>query len=523
MINNSKINEANIKHFISVSIENPGYAESQFQEGVLCHNKGHFIQAITYYETAIKHNLNTPAVFYNLAICYYEINEIEHAIAFFLKAIEKKNDFREAILSCCALCLKHGKELHINQRIDEAIDLYLKCLCISTGPQHIALLQHLAGAYSIKGDISSAIKCTIRSLELDPMNAFSYGLLAKLRKFTDKDTPFVQQMELVLKRYTQKEDDQLILYWALGKVNDDINRYNKAFSYYKKANKNFSKKISFCIEKHIQFRNKIIQIFEHSNILQFNRFGSKSKLPLFIVGHNRTGSTLLANKLSMLDNVCSAGELSFFPHTMPKLLDKISELTQESILKMAENYLSILKNFAGNANYVIDKMPVNFVFIGLILILFPEAKIIHCKRHPLDICLSNFFTRYETGNNFSYDLNNIAMYFKEYEVLMQYWYTFFKRKIYTVYYENLISNTEQVGKQLVNWLQLEWNDLFLYHQQNKDKVYTSSFCQVRQKVYVSSVNRWINYVHLMDDINSYLSDEINAYERDLLTDASRYA
>ena len=523
MKNKPEKSEKNIKYLSSVSIENPGDADAQFQKGVFYHNKGDFSQAINYYEKGIKHNLNSPAVFYNLALCYYEINEIERAIEFFFKAIEKKNNFKEAILNCCSLCLKHGKELHINQRIDDAIHLYLRCLGISSGSQHIALLQYLAGAYSIKGDISSAIKCTIRSLELDPMHAFSYALLAKLRKFSDEDTAFIQQMELLLNYYTQKKDDQLLLFWALGKVYDDINQYNKAFSYYIKANNIISKTVSFHIDRHIQFRNKMLYIFEHSNILQFSSLGNKSKLPLFIVGHNRTGTTLLANKLSMLENVCSAGELSFFPHSIPKLLDKRSELTQERIQKMATSYLSILKKIGGNAIRVIDKMPVNFVFIGMILIMFPESKIIYCKRHPLDICLSNFFTRYELGNHFSYDLNNIAKYFKEYEILIKYWHQLFRPKIFTVYYENLITNTEQVGKQLVNWLNLEWNDHFLNHQQNKDMVYTSSFCQVRQKIYNSSINRWKNYEHLLGDIKDYLSNEIKEYEKDLLTDASRYA
>ena len=384
-------------------MNNPGYAEAQFNMGVLCHNNGHFSKAISFYVTAIENHLCSASIFYNLALCYYELNDTPHAIEFFFKAIEKKKDFKDAILNCCALCLKHGKALHINQRIDEAIDLYLKCLCISFGPQHIALLQNLAGAYAIKGDITKAIKCTIRSLELDPMQPFPYSLLAKLRKFTGKDKSFIQQMELLLNRYTQQEEDQLLLCWALGKAYDDIKDYNKAFFYYQKANQIDSKKISFNIETHIQLKNKMISIFKDRKIRESGRFGNTSRLPLFIVGHNRTGTTLIANKLSMIDNVYSAGELSFFPRCVEGLPDNIPDATQECIQRLAKEYLALLNNVADNAIYVIDKMPFNFVHIGWILTLFPSAKIIHCKRHPLDICLSNFFTSYEAGNSFSYD------------------------------------------------------------------------------------------------------------------------
>jgi len=166
-------------------------------------------------------------------------------------------------------------------------------------------------------------------------------------------------------------------------------------------------------------------------------------------------------------------------------------------------------------------MPVNFAFIGWMLTLFPEAKIIHCKRHPLDVCLSNFFTSYTSGNSFSYDLNHIAMYIKVYEPLMRYWYSIFNDKIFTVYYENFISNSEQIGKRLVDWLDLTWNNRFLDHHKNKNIVLTSSLCQVRQEVYTSAVYRWRNYEHLIGDIKEILSNEIKAYESDLLVDASK--
>jgi len=510
-----KNSEESFKYLSSVSIDDPNFAEAQFYMGVLCHNNFYFTEAIRYYEKGIKHHLCTPEIFYNLALCYYENKDMDRAIDYFFKAIEEKNDFTQAIESCCKLCLKRGKELHENQRIDEAIHLYLQCLCFSSGPYHIALLQYLASAYAVKGDITNATKCAIRSLELDSMNVLSYFQLAELRKFTEEDIAFIQQMELVLNRFTHKEKDQMPLCWALGKIYDDIKNYNKAFSYYKKANKIYSKKVVFNIEKYIRFRDQMISLFEQPHIRKLNRFGNKSKLPLFIVGHNRSGTTLLANKLSMLDYVCSAGELSFFAQNRP-------EATQESIQHLAHTYLSILNNIADNAMRVIDKMPSNFAFIGWILTLFPDAKIIYCKRHPLDICLSNFFAHYRSDNSFSYDLNNIAMYFKVCEPLIQYWYKRFNKNIYIVYYENFISNTEKIGKNLVDWLELKWNNRFLDHQKNKDIVYTSSLCQVRQKVYTSSVFRWKNYEHLIGEIKDYLSNEIMAYEKDLQTDASRY-
>jgi tetratricopeptide (TPR) repeat protein len=509
------------KYYASIAIDDPDYAEAQVSMGILCQDKGAFTQAIAYYEKGVKNELRSPDIFYNLAICYNKIDDIDRSIDYFFKAIEEKSDFKEAVFNCCSLCLKRGKELKDNQRVDEAINLYLRCLCFSSGHHHIALLQHLTSAYSNKGDITNAIKCAIRSLELDPMNAISYEKLSRLKKFTDEDIAFIQQMELLLQKYTHQEKDQMFLCWALGKIYDDIKSYNKAFTYYKKANQLYSKRITFNIENCIIFRNKMISIFENPYIRELNRFGNHSKLPVFIVGHNKTGTTLLANKLSMLDKVYSAGELSYMFHSVGGFLERIPEATQIKIQQVAETYLAMLNDVAVNAIRVIDKMPANFMYVGWILTLFPDAKIIHCKRHPLDICLSNFFTHYESDNKFSYDLNNTAAFFKVYEKLIQYWYKLFSNNIYTIYYENLISNTEQIGKKLVDWLELKWDNNFLHHQNNKNIVYTSSACQVRKKIYTSSVFRWKNYEHLIGEIKTYLSDEIKAYERDLLADASK--
>jgi tetratricopeptide (TPR) repeat protein len=205
-----KNSEETFKYLSSISIGETGYAEAQFKMGVICHNNGLFSQAIQYYEKVMNNPLFSPEIFYNLGICYYGINNIERAIDLFFKAIEEKNDFKDAIIKCCSLCVQLGVELHRNQRIDEALELYLKCLCMSFGTQHIDILRSLAGAYAVKGEITNAVKCTIKALELDPMNVFAYAQLAKFRKFTNEDNAFVQQMELLLNRYTHEEEHFII-------------------------------------------------------------------------------------------------------------------------------------------------------------------------------------------------------------------------------------------------------------------------------------------------------------------------
>jgi tetratricopeptide (TPR) repeat protein len=499
-----------------ISTDNTGHGEAQYKMGVICQQNGHFQEAIDYYEKGINCHYISEKLFYNLAICYHEINEIDHAIDSFFRAIEIKKDFHEAIKHCCHLCLKRGKELQQNQRVDEAIQLYLKCLCFSSGDQLIALLHYLVSAYAVKGDITNALKCSIRSLELDPMNSLSYSQLSQIKKFTSEDITFIKQMELLVNQYKKEnEDDQLNLCWALAKAYDDINNFNKAFSYYKKANAIHSKKMTYSIKDIIRFRDQLISIFEQSHIYRLSSFGNKSTLPIFIVGHNRTGTTLLANKLSMLDNVYSAGELDFFNQFVSGYPNNIPEVTKNNINELSEKYLSILNNVSEDAIRVIDKMPTNFAHIGWILTLFPNATIIHCKRHPLDTCLSNFFMRYAIGNKFTYDLNQMAMYFKAYEPLMKFWYKLFKDNIYTIYYEHLILHTETVGKKLVNWLGLEWKNDFLSHQKNTNITYTCSLWQARQKIFTSSLYRWKNYEHLIREIMNYLSNEIIEYEHEL--------
>ena len=138
-------------------------------------------------------------------------------------------------------------------------------------------------------------------------------------------------------------------------------------------------------------------------------------------------------------------------------------------------------------------MPDNFMRIGLIKTLFPNARIIHCKRNALDTCASNFLSYFATGNEYSFDLNDLGRYYLDYERIMAHWSKLFSAEMFEVRYEELLLNQEEISRQLIDYLDLDWDDICLEFYNNNRAVHNFSSAQVRQPVYTHSVNRWKHY------------------------------
>ena len=159
----------------------------------------------------------------------------------------------------------------------------------------------------------------------------------------------------------------------------------------------------------------------------------------------------------------------------------------------APAYLEELRRYSSDAVRITDKMPDNFMRIGLIKTLFPNARIVHCKRNALDTCASNFLSYFATGNEYSFDLNDLGRYYLDYERIMAHWSKLFSAGIFEVRYEELLLNQKEISRQLIDYLDLDWDDNCLEFYNNDRAVHNFSSAQVRQPVYTHSVNRWKHY------------------------------
>ncbi len=225
-------------------------------------------------------------------------------------------------------------------------------------------------------------------------------------------------------------------------------------------------------------------------------------MPVFVLGMPRSGTTLTEQILSSHPLVHGAGETETFPEVNRSIAQQLDYakpspecmtlIDGKMVEEYSARYLQELALHCPTAARITDKFPHNFLEIGLIKTLFPEARIIHCQRNPLDNCTSLFFHDFTTFKA-SFNLTELGKYYLQYQRLMKHWEKLFPGEIFTVQYEDLVADQERVSRQLIEYIGLDWDENCLDFQHNERNVLSPSNMQVRQPIYESSVNRWKLY------------------------------
>lgn len=229
-------------------------------------------------------------------------------------------------------------------------------------------------------------------------------------------------------------------------------------------------------------------------------WGNPSDAPVFILGMPRSGTSLVEQILASHSHVHGAGEreeMLRLADRLPELLNDsrtypgcIDGLSISSSAEIADAFLKALKRLNPHAARITDKMPGNFHHVGLIATLFPNAKIIHCRRDPRDTCLSIFFGDFVGSHAYSYDLTNLGRYYRQYERLMAHWHKVLPGRILDVSYEDLVEQQEDWSRRMVKFCDLDWERGCLEFHKTSRNVQTRSNAQVRQPIYRSSIARW---------------------------------
>jgi tetratricopeptide (TPR) repeat protein len=291
------------------------------------------------------------------------------------------------------------------------------------------------------------------------------------------------------------------LRFSLGQVYDRLGEYDEAFSQYHRANTLLPD--NFGAVEYVGTIDAIIRVFNWQFFTAAPRATVRSSRPFFIVGMPRSGTSLTEQILASHPEVHGAGELGIMDdivNAIPALLDKeigypfnAARLSAEMLGELANIYLDQLAKLAPEAARVTDKMPQNFLLLGLIALLFPDARIVHCKRSPLDTCLSIYFQDFSESHRYANRLENIGLYYRQYEKLMQHFGGLLDIPILEVSYEELVTNQEEITRKLIDFAGLEWDDCCLAFHKTSRFIPTASYDQVRQKMYTRSVGRWKHY------------------------------
>jgi tetratricopeptide (TPR) repeat protein len=487
-----KKNENAIKYYKKAISLNPNYTAAFNNLGNMFRDEKKYKESVEYLKHAVKLNGNLAVGYHNLGLSYKELKDYKNALFCFEKAISINPNLAEPY-SDIGVILKN-----VNQH-DKAMNYFKKAL--SVDPNFFFAKYNIGLTLKELGEKEEAIKYFEEALSIEPASPETHHNLSLLNSKIKNATI----IEKYLSNPALNDNDAAIYHYSLGAIYDKDNNFDNAFMHYHKANQLERKKIDYSTERHSLFVDNLIEIYTKSFFNGLKIQGSDSIVPIFIVGMPRSGTTLVEQIVSSHPDVFGAGELLLLVNSEENIIKQIdsnvpypkcmTEITDSIAKDISNQHLSKLEQYSSQSKHVVDKLPHNFLRIGLIKILFPNARIIHCQRDPLDTCVSIFLNRFAlpVGNEFTFDLTELAKYYLDYQRLMMHWQSIFSEEIYDMRYEELVHNQENISKELIEYIGLEWDENCLDFYKNERAVKTMSFHQVRQKIYTGSVKRWKRY------------------------------
>ena len=387
------------------------------------------------------------------------------------------------------------------QRAEEAQQMYERALEIA--PDHVPALYNLAGHFEESGQRDAAQNTYEQILSIDDRHWGALARLAYVRKVSAETRGLIERLEAGIAAAGDDRLAQETLYFALGKANDDLESYDQAGQAYTAANELGKHRVSpYSKEGAAAAFDRLIDIFDADWIR--NARTSSTAEPVFICGMYRSGSTLLERMLGQHPALAAGGELShlawLFSQHIGAFPQNAANATGEQLQAIAQAYTAATQELAQGPQRVIDKQPDNILRVGLIHALFPRAKIIRTRRDSRDNCLSLYFQQFGHATGYATDLGNIAHYYDQQERLAAHWRACLDEQFHTVDYETLIDSPEDVLRQVLEFLGLEWDARVLEFQNTTGLVKTASIWQVREGLHSDSKQRWRNYEALLGGI-----------------------
>ena len=477
--------------------------EHQFLYNILSiayQSLGKFDLSVKIMEKALSKNSSNPFFLNNMGISQHKLENFKEAEECYKRGLKIAPQYINILNNIGNL----KKDLNL---IDEAIDYYKKSLLIKEDLIETQL--NLANIYTTLGKFEEAKYHFNRVLEINPKFTEADRLISSIVKYDKNDDHFKKMLNKIEDKSLNKQ--QLIhLHFALGKGFEDIKDYENSFINYNKGNKYITELKNYDITKDVDEFKRIKKNFEKFKDLKVYK---NSKKLIFIIGMPRSGTSLIEQIISSHSNVFGGGELTF----LQKIINKnflnnsdIESLTNYDNLrnllkKSQEDYIFKVSVMDASDKVFTDKTPLNFRYIGFIKNIFPNSKIIHCTRDPIDICWSNYKNYFSNSLPFSNDLNDLAIYYNLYQNLMKFWKNFFKDDIYDLNYQNLVEEPKNEIEKLLLFCDLDWDENCLKHENNSRAIKTASLTQARKPIYRSalkssdSFKKYLN--HLIANIN----------------------
>jgi tetratricopeptide (TPR) repeat protein len=484
---------------------NPDNADALNSLGNVLRVSGKPEEAILCYRNALNLQPRLAEIHANLGLALKDMDRLAEAASAFRKALRIKPGLAELYIGL-------GNILQEKGDLDGAIANFKKALAIK--PKHIMASKNLGVALKEAGRLKEAALHFQKAIAARPQYGEAYRNLADLEKYTEYDND-VRQMEKVYAEIGPAGEDRMHLGFALGKVFEDLEQYDKAFGYLTEANRLKRQSYTYSVDADRDFFARIRDTFSPGFFSSHPEAGNPDATPVFIIGMPRSGTTLIEQILSSHPLVEGAGELMALTDIANNYCsvkaaapypEGVLRLQSSEFTDMGSEYLAAIRRFSEDAKHITDKMPHNFLRVGLIKAILPNAKVIHCSRDPMDTCLSiykNYFSGKES-HQYAYDLHELGTYYLLYQSLMEHWEKVLPGYMYTVKYEEMINCQREETEKLLSFCGLPWDDACLAFHRTGRRVQTASAVQVRQPIYTDSVKLWQRYGDRLEPLRKFV-------------------
>jgi tetratricopeptide (TPR) repeat protein len=487
---------------------NPNLAMTYNNIGQTHQEENNLDDARAWYERALQLEPTSARFLSNLASVFAEADKYDDALTLYRRAIEHQPAYAEAHLGVGSVRHEQGcfeeAQAHYREALRHKPDLPGAHCALGTLREEL-------------GDFAAAERCWRTALQLDARFAGAYGALATLlrSKLPDDD---LGAMRRLLADPDLPDDRRAALHFGLAQVLDARGAYDAAAESLQEANALALATLrkrgqGYDPAVHARFVGGMIAACSPDFFERAGGFGVNSERPIFIVGLPRSGTTVIEQILASHSQVFGAGELRYgredFEALAPendRALEALARLDPATARRIATQHLEQLRELNADRPRLVDKMPDNYLYLGLLAVLFPRAKFIHCRRDLRDNAVSCWMTNFRSirwGN----DPEHIAARFAEYRHIMEHWRRVLPFPLLEVDYEETVADLEGVARRLVDWCGLDWEPACLNFHDGQRPVRTASVNQVRQPIYKRSVARWKNYERSMGSLLAKVSGE----------------
>ena len=483
-----KYHEAILSLQKSIGI-NPSFAEAFSNMGMAYQHLSNFPKAIHSYMRAIQLDSNALHYRLNLASIYLELDRIHLAIDT-LKGLIELNDQVEHAHQLIA-------EAYIRQtNIDLAIVHHQKALAINP---FNALNEFLLGVdFTWAGDLKLAEIHFNKAIGLNPHYCEAFHALGRIKKFS-LDDPVVATFQILNNKNHLPSKDRAFVSFAFSKIYDELEIFDQAFEYLIMGNELMRADNPFDHNKLLKLFEEIKRAYNEIEMPKQLATDSQGPCPIFVIGMPRSGSSLIEQIITGSPLIFGGGELTTLHKKFTEVRFNRDDAAKQ-IVAIKGLYEESLSNLTSK-HYVVDKLLLNFYWVGFIKKIFPHCKIIHVKRNPIDICFSIYQNLFVAGSlPFSYNQMDIVNFYHAYEDMMTYWSNLLQDNILHVRYEDLVENPEIETKKLFDYIGIDYKKDYTLIYKNTRPVRTASDVQLRSGINRSAINRWKNYAPYIADI-----------------------